>query len=90
MLKVKINNEWIEDVASVEKVGLVDQEYKISNSSGGVGYGKIQDIKWVEDEPDEIEELDRDNVEDYLGEQLLIKLNEVIKSVNKLLKENKQ
>ena len=91
MLKVKINNKWYENVISLEKYDHKN-EWFVGSLNGNSLKGQIQDIKWVEDEPEEIEELDSQNWNDeyHYGTRLEIifdKLNTVIKTLNNHLKE---
>ena len=48
MLKVKINNKWIDDVRFISKD--LDSWYVFTGDWTNLVQGQIQDIKWVDDE----------------------------------------
>jgi hypothetical protein len=95
MLKVKINNEWIENVGMVEKESFKNNWFVYDLEGLVIADGKIQDIKWVEDEQEEIELMSRvdwcEEKNDGVRMSMLFdQLNTITKAVNKLLEENKQ
>ena len=95
MLKVKINNEWIENAGMVEKESFKNNWFVYDLEGLVIADGKIQDIKWVEDEQEEIELMSRvdwcEEKNDGVRMSMLFdQLNTITKAVNKLLEENKQ
>ena len=90
MLKVKINNKWIDDVRFISKD--LDSWYVFTGDWTNLVQGQIQDIKWVEDESSEIEEefITKKQVIDILDKIEKMDFCPTIKSIKDyLLKDSK-
>jgi hypothetical protein len=80
MPKVKINGRWIEDIVGLRRIN--DNSWMVETRYEYVE-GKIQDIKWASDEPEEIEKIQTQGMILNTAD-IADKLNEVIERVDRL------